>query len=237
MNIYMSFIKHAAAFGKLVGICAGYEGKYNPAPQNLSISALRVLAEKADSANRSVSLASQLRVTAEGQRRAAFQDLQELTKRLRGEVNNLNCDNGTKTMLHNTLNRMAGYRAGAVLEKPATAGTEPTSAKRSSGMDFHTRLAAFETVISILSSTTGYLPSSESTSITSIQKKMEHLKMLMDQVNTAKAGLAEARSNRKKTFHSAGGVFDTTRNVKNVFMSIFGNPSDELNGIRSVRFN
>ena len=80
----------------------------------------------------------------------------------------------------------------------------------------------------------GYEPSSEKTGIESLQKKIEALKDHMAQVNKAKASLAEAQRNRRKVFYHSGGVYETTRNVKNVFKSVFGNPSDELDGIRSI---
>ena len=237
MNIYMSFIKHAAAFGKLVGICAGYEGRYNPAHQNLSINALRLLAEKADNANRSVSLAHQLQVTATGQRHAAFNELRVLVKRMRGEVSNLSTDAATKALLNDTLSRMAGFKSDTTAKnKPAEVVSETTPGRRSTGKDYSTRLAAYETIISTLSAIAAYQPSSESAGITSLQKNLEALRSLMDQVNKAKATLDDARSYRKKVFFQSGGVLDTTRSVKNVFKSIFGNPSDELTGIRSIRF-
>ena len=235
MNIYMSFIKNAAAFGKLVGICAGYEGRYNPAPQNLNINALRLLAEKASNANRSVSLAHQLQITASGQRREAFRELPALAKRLRGEVNNLTTDEATKYMLKQNLSLMAGFTNDpAVKNKPAEVAAESLPGRRSGGTDFSTRLATFETVVSTLSGLPGYAPSSEKTGIESLQKKIEALKDHMAQVNKAKASLAEAQRNRRKVFYHSGGVYETTRNVKNVFKAVFGNPSDELDGIRSI---
>ena len=233
----MSFIKNAAAFGKLVGICAGYEGRYNPAHQNLSISTLRMLAEKANNANRSVGQANQLRITAAGQRRNAFEELRVLVKSLRGEISNLSIDEATRGMLNDALNGMAGFRKDSGVKTISADGVPIVNpGKHSSGNDYSTRLAAFELLISTLSGTAVYMPSSESASISSLQKRMKNLNDLMEQVNKAKAALDDARSYRKKVFFQSGGVLDTTRSVKNVFKSIFGNPSDELTGIRSIRF-
>lgn len=36
----MSYYRNADAFGKLVGVCAGYGGKYNPTQTNLQVNSL-----------------------------------------------------------------------------------------------------------------------------------------------------------------------------------------------------
>jgi hypothetical protein len=237
MNNYMSFTKNAAAFGKLVGICAGYEGKYNPARQNLSMPALKLLAEKANHANLLVDSASQSKVAATGQRSEAFLEMNNIAKRLRGEIYNLTTDECTRQSLKNAIRRMSG-------QKPVSQHNEPSGeqvpeqlkTKRSYSTDYETRLAAFVYILSVLAATPEYKPSVEALSLDTLGKKLEVLKVHNAQVNQANAVLNEARNNRRKVFYQSNGVIHTTRSLKNAFKAIFGNPSDELGAIRSVRF-
>ena len=128
----MSYTKKAAAFGKLVGICAGYEGKYNPARQNLTITAIRKLATEAEAANLSVIVARKTWTTASGNRKMAFTELEQLVKRLRGEIKNLSIDQSTSRLMKVALNKAAAYNNGVNSDPPSDAN-EPAASKTKRG--------------------------------------------------------------------------------------------------------
>ena len=232
----MSYTKKAAAFGKLVGICAGYEGTYNPARQNLTTSAIRSLAKNADQANFTVVVARQNWITAAGKRKTLFSDLKETVKRLRGEVLNMNTSAATKNLLMSALSKTSAIGVAANTDPPVDSNTasEPKS-RRASGKDFATRLAAFEAVVNALATEPDYKPSISSLSVAFLKAKVDELKGHTGMVNASFAELAEARNARRRIFRQSGtGVIAIAKGVKNAVKAIFGNPSDELKNVRAV---
>jgi hypothetical protein len=234
MTLFMSYTKQAAAFGKLVGICAGFEGKYNPAHQNLTITAIRNLSATAEAANLSVIVARQNWVAATGKRRNDFRDLEEMLKRLRSEVKNMEADPGTKKLLIRAINTAATFNKGASNDPPAESGAEPKS-KRSTASDFATRTAAFEELISALGTNPGYIPSAPDLHIEALQSKMVAMKARTAEVNSSFAAFRGAQSFRRQVFNQPGtGIIATACRIRNVIKAIFGNPSDELKAVRSA---
>ena len=47
ISCFMSHIKNAEAFGKLLGVCTGYAGGYNPGSSNLQITSMNAMLEQA----------------------------------------------------------------------------------------------------------------------------------------------------------------------------------------------
>lgn len=230
----MSYTKNAAAFGKLVGICAGYEGKYNPARQNLSINAIRKMATDAEAANFSVIVARQNWIAATGNRKMAFLHLRQVIKRLRGEVGILATDSGTKNLLKVALSKASALGKAVNSDPPPT--SETTKSPRTTGQDYATRLAALEVVVNALSNAIDYQPSSAELSVTALKAKIAELKAATEAVNTGYAELTEARNFRRQFFYKPmTGLVAVFTAVKNAIKAIFGNPSDELKAVQSIR--
>lgn len=230
----MSYTKQAAAFGKLVGICAGLEGKYNPAHQNLTITAIRNLSAKADQSNAAVIVARQNWVAAAGKRRNDFRDMEELLKRLRSEVKNMETDSGTKKLLFRAINTAVTYKNGVNTDPPAEPGSEPKR-RRSTASDFATRTAAFEELVSVLAANPGYLPSAPDLHIEALQSKLMAMKARTAEVNSSFATFRGAQSFRRQVFNDPGtGISATVVRIRNVIQAMFGKPSDELKAVRSA---
>ncbi|MFZ9504864.1 MAG: hypothetical protein ACO263_09870 [Cyclobacteriaceae bacterium] len=232
----MSYTKKAAAFGKLVGICAGYEGKYNPARQNLTITAIRKLATEAEAANLSVIVARKTWTTASGNRKMAFTELEQLVKRLRGEIKNLSIDQSTSRLMKVALNKAAAYNNGVNSDPPSDAN-EPAASKTKRGhsVDYATRLAAFDEVIHALATIPEYKSPLPDLSVKVLKSKSAELKNAMNSVNLAAAELSTIRSHRRNIFDNpVSGVSVIAAGIKNVVKATFGNPSSELKNVQSA---
>ena len=234
----MSYTKKAAAFGKLVGICAGYEGKYNPAHQNLQVTAIRHLATEAEHANYSVIVARQNWTAASGKRKELFGEIRILMKRLRGELGLMATDPATKNLLNTAISKVSGFSNSANADPPAEAITaEVPKSRRTSGKDYASRLAAFESAILVLDRS-DYKPSSPELTVQALNEKLKSLKSNTEEVNSCLAELTEARNNRRRIFHQpVSGITAIVAGIRNVIKSIFGNPSDELKNVRAIRYN
>ena len=236
MTVFMSYTKKAAAFEKLVGICAGYEGKYNPARQNLNSNALRLLAGQAVEAERAVADARRRFATAAGQRDEAFKSLGVVLKRLRAEIQLLSVDAGTRKLLVDVTNKASTFYPGSA--RPVPVEKEAPKAKRSySGKDAATRLAAFGDLVDALEGVTDYHPSTEDLSVVALRAQAAGLKAHIQAVIEAGSALNMVRNERRRIFTDPEtGVLAIARDVRNTFKSIFGSPSAELTGVRMIRF-
>ena len=233
----MSYTKQAAAFGKLVGICAGYEGKYNPARQNLTINSIKSLEVKANAANLAVDLAAQNWSLAASTRLQAFNALLDDLIKLRGDIISSDLDPGAKKLLLSAIRKVRGGSNAGNTGPPAEEGAKVSISRRSTGKDFASRSAGFDQLINLLSTTSGFVATTPGLSPEALNKKATEIKVLSTAVTTAYAELQDARSNRRQVFKKPfTGVLATGAGVKYAVASIFGRKSDELSTIKSVRF-
>ena len=232
----MSYTKKAAAFGKLVGICAGYEGKYNPARQNLTMTAIRKLATDAEAANLSVIVARKTWTTAAGNRKVAFTELEQLVKRLRGEIQNLPIDQATSKLMIVALNKAAAYNNGVNSDPPSEVnGSAESKARRRRSGDFASRLSAFEEVIHALETIPEYKSPLPDLSVKALKAKAAEIKKATSSVHTAAAELSAVRSHRWNIFKNpVSGVMAIAAGIKNVIKATFGNPSSELKDVQAA---
>ena len=237
MTNNMSYTKKAAAFGKLVGICAGYEGKYNPARQNLTINSIKSLEVQANAANLAVAMAKQNWSLSSSNRQLAFRELLDVMLKLRGEIVTLDLDPGTKKLLLNVIKKVRGNSYAGNADPPAPAGEETKITRRSFGSDLATRIAAYDQLTQMLAGTPEFLPSTPELTSEALIKRAAELKALNTAVTVAYADMQEARSNRRQIFQKPfTGVLATAVGVKYAVGSIFGRKSDELNTIKTVKF-
>jgi hypothetical protein len=234
----MSYTKKAAAFGKLVGICAGYEGKYNPARQNLTLNAIRNLEAQAVAANAGVALAQQNWIKAVINRQMTFQELRDISSRLGREIFFSETDAATKKLVLSAVNKVTAYNKAGNADPPADSGETAPATRRASGKDYASRLAAFEELVQIMAANPDYRPSTPALSVDALQAKRTEVKGLMDRVNETFAAMQTARGNRRELFGKRyTGVMATALSVKFAIRSIFGSKSDELAAVKAIRFN
>ena len=236
MTSHMSYTKNAVAFEKLVGICAGYEGKYNPARQNLSTTSLRTLADQATVSNRAVAEARLRYVNAAARRDEAFLALRETLKRLRSEIHLLSVDDGTRDLLITAINKAAVSKY--VSHRPEPDQQEVPKPKRTNlSQDGASRLAAFQTLIDTLALVSDYRPSAEDLSVPALQSHAAGLKAHLQSVIDAGSALNMARGNRRRVYtHPETGVLAVAQDVKYTVNSIFGSSSAELAEVKMVQF-
>lgn len=233
----MSYTKKAAAFGKLVGICAGYEGKYNPARQNLNINSIKSLEVQANAANLAVAVAEQNWSLSVSNRLLAFREVLDTVLKLRGEIITMELDPGTKKLLLSAINKVKGNSKSGNADPPTETGAEGKPTRRSMGKDFASRMAAYDQLLSMLATTPEFVPSTPELTLEVLNKKSAEVKELGTAVTAAYAAMQEARSNRRQVFQKpVTGVLATAMGVKYAVGSIFGRKSDELNTIKTVRF-
>jgi hypothetical protein len=233
----MSYTKKAAAFGKLVGICAGYEGKYNPARQNLTLNSIKSLEVQANAANLAVAVAEQNWLLSASTRQLAFNGLLDTVLKLRGEIISMELDPGTKKLLMSAINKVKGTGKAGNADPPAESGAEGKVVRRNTRKDFASRIAAYDQLLSILATTPDFVPSTPELTLEVLNKKSAEVKALGAAVTAAYAAMQESRSNRRQIFQKpVTGVLATALGVRYAVGSIFGRQSDELNTIKTVRF-
>jgi hypothetical protein len=82
----MSNVKNAESYSRLVDICTGYGGKYNPGRPTLQLKAMRALLNEAQSSMQDVSLKQDAYQSILKETSSAFDGLDVLAKRVNGKL-------------------------------------------------------------------------------------------------------------------------------------------------------
>ncbi|MEZ4945516.1 MAG: hypothetical protein R2804_08320 [Cyclobacteriaceae bacterium] len=82
----MSNVKNAASYSRLVDICTGYGGKYNPGRPTLQLKAMRALLQEAQSSLQDVSQKRNALSGITNERTKVYEDLQKLVSQIIGTM-------------------------------------------------------------------------------------------------------------------------------------------------------
>jgi len=230
----MSYDRNADAFGKLVGVCAGYGGKYNPAQSNLQVNSLQKKWSDVLSALQDTRQASDQYRKAAGDFRSALDDLSSVAIRIRQALK-------VNPEMAPILKRCS-YSL-RKLAKNYTSNNDPPAAEnkkavvRIPGKGSIYKISHLESLVVTLSNTPTYKPEAEDLKIAGLKDRLEQLKKLRDKVISSNQLLKDSRKKRNKIFFDKkGGMVPTAYSVKNLVRSIFGFNSNEAASINSIRF-
>jgi hypothetical protein len=240
---YMSHINNVQSFEKLLGICTGYGGTYNPGQQNLRVENLSVILMRAREKLLQVSVAKTNYEHAQNSREAAFEEIRKLAPRILAELKSADVLPETVHDAALMVRKMMGYTS---LVKPSGAVEAPSGSgisnpgpvrKRSSGSDFGNTMANFEKLIQTLASVPLYQPSNEELQVDILQANLATLQILNTAVVTAASALGKARRERNTVLYlGRSSLCSTALTVKQKVKATFGTSSEAFKAARKIRF-
>lgn len=227
----MNFTKNADAFGKLAGICAGLEGRYNPAHPNLLHSALVTQLAGARASMETVNHAERTLRRLRLVRQTSFSELARIASRLRVALLR---EPGMGDARIPLLKLSGSYRP-PVAPKPEGVAAEMAKTRAPRGTDAVSRIASLERVIAILRQYPSFVPPAPDLSADALTERLTEARALNEAIAAAEIALGKARETRTQVFANPNnGLVQTSADVRRWIRSQFGLQSPEARSLRGL---
>jgi hypothetical protein len=234
----MSNSKNVEAFGKLVGICTGYGGSYNPGKPNLRVESLTALLANSREALRLVSAAKTELENATNKREVTYIGLKKLVSRIMFELKSANVLPQTLADAYSAVRKIRGE---GFKDRPPVSttaeGTPEVKRGRSYGSDYKSVVYHFEKLIQTLAAEPRYQPGLIDLQVPSLQTLLSELREINATVLSAIVAWGKARRDRNELLYSSeNGLLATGRAVRQQVRATFGYRSDATRAIHQIRF-
>jgi hypothetical protein len=239
----MGHIHNVQSFEKLLGICTGYGGNYNPGKQNLRVENLSDLLMRAREKLLQVSVAKTSYENAQNIRQAAFAEIRKLAPRILAELRSSNVMPETVNDAAIMVRKMKGYsssakpEAAAASPKGSDSSTEVPVRRRSSGLDYFNSVSHFEKLIQTLATEPLYQPVNPELEVAALQAKLTSLQSMNTSVVVATSELGRARRDRNSfLYEGPNSLHSTAMAVKQQVKAFFGTSSEATKAASKIRF-
>lgn len=238
----MAHIKNVDSFEKLLAICTGYGGQYNPGQQNLQVASLSSMLDSARIALRQVIEAQADFENTTNSREVAFGKLDKLATRILGELSASGALAQTIADARSVIRKMTGRKQRERMPVPSgnaelSASSVTVTRTRGGGKDFATKEYLFEQLLQTLASEPLYQPQVEDLTVQSLRNRLAALRYENASVARAIARLSKARRDRNALLYQDGtNLYDTAQAVKQQVKAIYGYGGDAHRAASSIRF-
>ncbi|GAB1444777.1 hypothetical protein MASR2M41_04020 [Flammeovirgaceae bacterium] len=235
----MSHAKNVESYSRLVDICTGYGGTYNPGRQTLQLKAMRALLKEAQSSLQHVSLKRNALSIATDDREQEFKALHQLVSRIIGTMKASQVPSGRLAHAYYYSRLINGYREGKErLPVPSEDSEDESLTTRSvNQMSFVARAHNFLRFAQLVMELPSYQTHSNDLQPSALLEKAEELKGLNENWSKAKVALSNARIHRNKVlYQGVDAVLSNATAVKSYVRVEFGNRSQESVQLKEVSF-
>lgn len=235
----MSHVKNLQNFDKVIAVCTGLGGNYNPGNQNLSVQELTTLLNNARAAYESMKEARSGYKDATNNREVKFEGIDKLAARILSELKSSNVKEQTVADAREMTRKLAGRRASRdpVSTEPPAA-TEPPKKRRAKGLDYASMADNFGILVMTVSEQPNYRPNREDLKVEALQEKLEQLRLANANVATTRAQWMNASwSLNDMLYTNPGSVYDTVRGVKLQMKAIFGHRSEPRQAVTKIQIS
>lgn len=237
----MSHTKNVEAFEKLLGICAGYGGKFNPAQEKLRMENMYQLLANGRGALDNWSTAKTEHNNAGNAREVSYKGLGKLGTRIVGELKASGVLEQTVNDAKSALRLIYGQRAMGQEQETNTAengaAVVPARKRRAKGMDFASMAQNFQQLVSTAAAEPAYLPEAFDLKVSALNEKVTELRSNNSKLIQAWSALNEARKKRDEVlYHEMTGLVSVAKAAKQKVKAIFGATSTEYQQIAHIRF-
>lgn len=234
----MSHVKNLQAFEKLLGVCTGLEGRYNPGNQNLQVNAMATLLSLAQQSWEEVKEAAQAYDLATNNRQLGFERIRKLSSNVYSMLRACGANELALKDAQNARRRVWGARitetpvdeVGKPIERPA--GARPSYSR-----SYAVIVEYFERLVTIVATDPLYGAYEPELTIASLQETVVDLHRLNKAVTDAEVALDEARRRRNTIWYLAQqNLVDTAISVRSYVRGAFGFQSQQHLQIQKIRF-
>ncbi len=235
----MSHIKNLQNFDKVIAVCTGLGGNYNPGQQNLSVQELTTLLNNANAAYDSMKEVRSDYKHATNHREVMFEGIDKLAGRVLSELKSSNVLEQTVADAREMTRKLAGRKASRdPVSTELPAATETSKKRRAKGLDYASMADNFGILVMTVSEQPNYHPNMEDLKVQALQKKLEELQVANANVSTARAQLMNAKwSLNNMLYTNPGSVYDTMKGVKLQMKAIFGFSSEPRQAVTKFQIS
>ncbi len=237
----MSHVKNAGSYSRLVDICTGYGGKYNPGRQTLQLKAMRALLAAAQSSLQDVSQKRNALSGITNERTKAFVDLEQLIARI---IGTLKASQASDEALANAryYTRLINGRLKAGNDRPPVPSEdneEKSLVTRSiTQQSYLAKAHNFERLAQLIQGLAKYETASPDLQPPALLAHAEKLKSLNEAWSRAKVALSQARFHRNALLYKGPeALVNNAAAVKNYVRVEFGARSQQAAQLRELSFN
>ncbi len=232
----MSHVKNMQALDKVIRICTGLGGTYNPVQQNLRLETLINLLNNASNADESVSKARSAYEIATNHREVLFEGVPSLVSRVLSELKSSNVLEQTVADARTIVRKLTGRKASRDPVPIEPEGQEQINKRRAGGRSFVAVANTCGKLLQNIKDEPNYNPATPDLTIESLQRMVDKLYAANNQVEDASIAYFNARMKRNNVFYlEVGNVCNTTQAVKQKVKAIFGHTSETYNAVAKVR--
>lgn len=234
----MSHVKNAEAYSRLVGICTGFGGNYNPGRQTLQLKAMRALLEAAQSSLQHYSQKLHIYKDVTNEREVAYEQLGKLTSRIVRSVESFG-------VLPQTLDDVRYYQR-LVKGRPSSsrlpipneeAEAKPLTTRHRTQQSYVAIGDHFSKLVQMVGQLTVYQPNEAELKVDALEVAAKRFKSLNAMVDTAKTALRNAKMHRDRVLYTNEvSVVNNYRKVRSYVRSVFGYPSAEASQLSGLSF-
>ncbi|NOS90329.1 MAG: hypothetical protein HOP30_00250 [Cyclobacteriaceae bacterium] len=237
----MSHTKNVEAFEKLLGICAGYGGKFNPAQEKLRMENMYQLLASGQGVLQKWSAAKTEHNNAGNAREVSYKGLGKLGVRIVGELKASPVLEQTVNDAKSALRLIKGQRATSQAPETTTTATAPvevTATKRKAkGTDYASMAQNFQQLVHTVAAEPAYQPEAADLTVGALNDKLQALRSNNSKLIQAWSSLNEARKKRDEVLYDQEkGLVSIAKAAKQKVKAIFGTTSTEYKQIAHIRF-
>ncbi|MEQ9415541.1 MAG: hypothetical protein RIF39_17020, partial [Cyclobacteriaceae bacterium] len=225
----MSHVKTAEAYSRLVGICTGFGGKYNPGRQTLQLKAMRALLEEAQSSLQDYLQKLLIYKDVTNEREVAYEQLGKLTSRIVRSVESFGVLPQTLDDVRYYERLIKGRKSSSRLPIPNEEAEAKPLAKRARTQQSYVAIGDhFSKLVQLVGQLAVYKPNEVELQVDALEAAAIRFKSLNGAVDKAKTALRNAKMHRDRVLYiNEVSVVNNYRKVRSYVRSLFGYPSAE----------
>lgn len=233
----MSHAKNAESYSRLVDICTGYGGTYNPGRPTLQLKAMRALLKEAQSSLQLVKQTVSDYNNATNDREITFEEIQMMATSVVRMLKSTGVSAQTMDDANHLLRLIKGRRA---TPRPAIPSEEAEATIRNRSYTHQSYVSIadnFARLVQMVTKQPQYLPNEEELKVPALEALVNKAEAMMDKVSLARVAWTKARTKRNAMLYKAEtAVYGTAMAVKQYVGAVYGLQSDEYKQLSRLSF-
>jgi hypothetical protein len=234
---YMTHVKNVESYSRLVDICTGYGGKYNPGHQTLQVESLLNALNGARQALDEVKLAKTQFDREVNSRKLAYEKLPALATGILRTLVDHGATAETMEDARYFVRQIRGYQRNNRAPLPSAEGESAKVRRSVLQQSYVGRADYFSKLVLAVQAEPLYKAKEVMLNKAGLTQKVEELASLNAKVSTAQVAWSNARVVRDRMLYGEkSSLFTIQRAVKNYAYVVFGPGSEEFAQLKAIKF-
>lgn len=233
---YMTHVKTAASYSRLVDICTGLGGNYNPGHEFLQVEVLVAQQKEVKKALELVIAAKAHFDTVANERKQVFQALSRLVASILRMLETSGASAETVEDARAFVHQFMGVSAKRREPAPAE-GAVPVSKRSTLQLAYVSKADSFAKLVKVIANETRYKANEAHLSVSGLNEKLKELQALNERVSDARVRWSYARIHRNEVMYGDGASMRRTALAARKYVrALFGLPSEQYALLKALRF-